>query len=417
MAYRNILAAGIAALFLAGNAFGDNTVVSGTFDGSESSTSGLPGSCSASQQLNYQVMEQLQVSTSGTYAVKDALSFNLFEGVDINANLFQGPFNPEAWEANLITPGGIDDGEKVELNAGTAYTLVVQHYCKNLEGAWAVTFSGPGSVSSDSVVMVPVWTEGEFVNGDPVTDSDCGNSQYRESGPIRVSESGTYYYTDISIDFDVDMCLQVYSAPFDPANPTKNRLAWFEDRGIVELQENTDYYFVAQPETSAATGEFFYVLAPPAPFNIQHPMAGNWFDPPTSGQGFFLDVYDANNLMFLGWYTYDLERPDESATALIGDPGHRWLTALGPVSGNKAELEIYWASGMIFNSPTPPKQVSEQDGTITVEFFDCRFGEVTYDIWSVGEQGTIPIRRIVEDVVPMCEALTDGPGEPGLLEP
>jgi len=37
----------------------------------------------------------------------------------------------------------------------TNYVLVVQHWCFNREGAWAVTFSGPGSVNSTSAVTVP----------------------------------------------------------------------------------------------------------------------------------------------------------------------------------------------------------------------------------------------------------------------
>jgi len=305
----------------------------------------------------------------------------------------------------------------VELNAGADYTLVVQHWCENREGAWAVTLSGPGSATSASLVMVPAWTEGVFADDDPVTDSSCGNSQYQETGPLQMPVSGTYYFTDISIQFVVDMCLQIFSAPFDPANPTANRVEWFRDRGTVDLEAGKDYYFVSQPETSASAGEFFYVFAPPAPFRIQHAMAGNWFDPPTSGQGFFMDVYDSFNLMFVGWYTYDLERPADDVTAQIGDPGHRWLTALGSFTGNKAVLDIYWTSGMIFDSATPPKQVSEKDGTLMVEFFDCWFGEVTYDILSVGVMGTIPIRRINNDVVPLCESLTGGPGQPGPLTP
>ncbi len=401
------------------SAFAVNSAVSGVFDGSEQRIAPLPGTCGGTEPLGYQEVGVFQVSESGIYTLTDPYNFI---GVDISANVYQNSFNANNPASNLVTPDGVDEAERINLVAGTNYVLVVQLWCGNpdriwvnREGAWAVTFSGPGALTSASKVNIPDWTDGEFTIDDPTSSTDCGNSQYQQTGPIQVSTSGTYYYRDVSLDFDVDMCLQVYTAPFNPSNPNANRVFAEDDEGSVELQSGTDYYFVAQPLQSAKTGEFFYIFAPPAPFSITYAMAGSWYYPPTTGQGFLIDVFDTQNLMFLAWFTFDLERPPANTPSMIGDPGHRWMTALGPFTGDTADLNITWSSGMIFDSETPAVE-NETDGTMTVEFDDCFSGSVTYDLGESGRTGTVPIQRIVNDAVSLCETLTEGPGMPGPIE-
>jgi hypothetical protein len=407
-----IILAALAATALPGTLWATNTVLSGIFDGSEARIAPLPGTCPGATALGYRAVSGIQVSASGSYSVVDAFN-NL--GVDVTALLYSGSFNPNAPQSNLLTAGGIDEWDEVGLSSGTNYVLVVQHWCFNREGAWAVTFSGPGSVNSASAVSVPALTQGSFSGADPIADTDCGDSQYRQVGPVQVTRSGLYYYADISIYHAVDVCLQVYTAPFNPANPNANRVGDdMDDLGVVELQAGEDYYFVAQPFGDTDLGEYFFVFAPPAPFRITHAMAGGWFEPATAGQGFLMDVFDNANSMFLAWFTYDLERPGAGASAMIGDPGHRWLTAQGPFSGDTAELDISWTSGMIFDSGTPPFSQT-QDGSITVEFFDCYTGLVTYDLGSAGVQGQVPIQRLGNDAVDLCQALYEGPGQPGPL--
>lgn len=407
-----------ALLALPASAFAASSVLTGTFDGSESKTGALPGTCNTSEAIGYQKVDSFQVSSSGLYTVIDAFNFI---GVDIVGEIYQGSFDPGSPLNNLVTPNGVDVLEDVSLNAGTNYVLIVQHYCVNpervwinREGAWAMTFSGPGDVSSVATAEVPEFTGGNFTAGEPTASTECGNSQYQETGPVRVSSEGTYSFLDVSINYDVDMCLQIYSAPFDPDSPEANRVGLLDDDGSVDLETGQDYYFVVQPFDTPANGEYFYVLAPPAPFSITYAMSGSWFYPPTSGQGFLIDVFDTNNLMFLAWFTYDLERPAGDVPAMIGDPGHRWLTGLGPTVGNTAQLDINWSSGMIFNSAVPPV-ASDPDGSLTVEFYDCYTGLVTYDLGASGRKGEVPIERILNDAVPLCETLTDGPGMPGPL--
>jgi hypothetical protein len=407
---RKLLPVVIPILLAPGAAWAADSVLSGTFDGGDPKTTNLPGNCSFESQLPYQQIP-FQVIVNGVYNLFDAFNFN---GIDVTALVYQGAFNPNNPQQNLLTLGGVDDFASVDLMTGIDYRLVVQQWCQTREGAWAVTFAGPGNVNSSARRTVPAFTSGSFSNADPLLNSECGNTQFRQSGPIQVSRSGTYFYTDISIAHAVDLCLQIYSAPVNVSNPSQNRIADFDDFGQVELTAGQDYYFVVQPLDTPQSGAYFYVFAPPAEFRLNPGMAGSWHNPATGGQGFFLDVFDNINQLFLAWFTYDLARPAPSVAAEIGDPGHRWLTAFGPFSGASATLDIEWTAGGVFDAPLPATTQS-LDGTIELEFTGCNNGTVTYDLGASGVTGVVPIRRIANDSIPLCESLTEGPGMPGLL--
>jgi hypothetical protein len=111
-------------------------------------------------------------------------------------------------------------------------------------------------------------------------------------------------------------------------------------------------------------------------------------------------------MVFLAWFTFDVERPPEDVTSQLGDPGHRWLTAQGPYQGNTANLTVFVTSGGVFDSNDPPATTDTGgDGTIKLEFADCENGLVSYEITSLGISGEIPIERIVQDNVALCELL------------
>lgn len=143
-------------------------------------------------------------------------------------------------------------------------------------------------------------------------------------------------------------------------------------------------------------------------FVINPGLNDTWYYPGTDGQGFFIIVYPEIQSMFLSWFTFDTERPDESVTAVLGDPGHRWLTAQGGYEGNEATLDVYITSGGVFDSGTP-EPVPGPDGTIVVEFSACNEGTVTYDIPSIDRQGVVPIERVFADSdnLAHCEELAN----------
>ncbi|MFC1775787.1 WD40 repeat domain-containing protein [Pseudomonadota bacterium] len=142
-------------------------------------------------------------------------------------------------------------------------------------------------------------------------------------------------------------------------------------------------------------------------FKINPGLNDAWYNPLTDGQGFFITVFPDLNVVSLAWFTYDTELPPEDAQANLGDPGHRWLTALGPITGNQARMNIEMTSGGLFDTATeitltdPPGS----DGTIILTFNGCNSGSVEYDIPSINRHNVVPIRRVANDNIVICEAL------------
>jgi hypothetical protein len=143
-------------------------------------------------------------------------------------------------------------------------------------------------------------------------------------------------------------------------------------------------------------------------FQINPGLNDAWFDLSTSGQGFLITVFPEIKQMFLAWFTFDTERPADDVTAMLGEPGHRWLTAQGPYHGDTANLTIFVTEGGVFDSTEPVASTDlDGDGTLTIEFADCSAGLVRYQITSLDISGEIPIQRITPDNVALCEALNN----------
>jgi hypothetical protein len=132
-----------------------------------------------------------------------------------------------------------------------------------------------------------------------------------------------------------------------------------------------------------------------------------WYFPDTSGQGFFITVFPDLNAVSLAWFTYDTELPPLDATANLGDPGHRWITAIGSITGNQVSMDIDITSGGIFDDGTDVNHTKPpgSDGTLILTFESCSSGTVEYDIPSINRQGIIPIERVANDNIVLCEAL------------
>lgn len=144
-------------------------------------------------------------------------------------------------------------------------------------------------------------------------------------------------------------------------------------------------------------------------FQINAGLNDAWYNSETDGQGFFITVFPDLGAVSLAWFTYDTELPPADATANLGDPGHRWLTALGPINGNQALMYIEMTSGGIFNTPTEVTRTDPpgSDGTLLLTFNSCNSGTIEYDIPSINRQGTVPIKRVANDNIVLCEALKE----------
>lgn len=175
---------------------------------------------------------------------------------------------------------------------------------------------------------------------------------------------------------------------------------------LISLLEDTDYSVLAQHaritmmlEDDDSEGD---------QITINQGISDAWFNPDTPGQGFFIIVLPDIGKIFLAWFTYDTERPPGSVSAILGDAGHRWMTAFGSFSGDTATLDIEITEGGVFNV-VPPNTSQSVQGTIVLEFIDCDTGLVHFNIPSLGLSGTIPIQRLSNDNIALCESQNAGP--------
>jgi hypothetical protein len=142
-------------------------------------------------------------------------------------------------------------------------------------------------------------------------------------------------------------------------------------------------------------------------FQINAGLNDAWYNPATDGQGFLISVFPERKELFLAWFTYDVERPVNNVTALLGEPGHRWLTAQGQYEGDSAVLTIYVSKGGVFDRAEPPVNTDPAgDGILTIEFADCSEALLNYEITSLGISDQIPLERIVPDNQALCETLS-----------
>lgn len=153
-----------------------------------------------------------------------------------------------------------------------------------------------------------------------------------------------------------------------------------------------------------------YFTQDPQDFNVNEGVNDAWVNPATLGQGFFFVVFPdtAGGLFFMSWFTFDVQRPDASIQAILGEAAHRWVTALGAWTGNVVVLNVELTTGGIFDSEEPKAEQASGYGTIIIEFHDCDHATLTYEIPSLGLKGTIDVTRVVKDNVLICEALQGG---------
>ena len=141
-------------------------------------------------------------------------------------------------------------------------------------------------------------------------------------------------------------------------------------------------------------------------FVINSGLNDAWGDPAVDKQGFFIIVFPDIKKLFLSWFTYDTQRPPNGVTAILGEPGHRWLTAFGGYTGDTATLNIELTQGGIFDA-NPPDPTQSPYGTIELLFNNCNQADLSYNIPSLGLSSATTITRTYAspDNVALCESL------------
>ncbi len=146
-----------------------------------------------------------------------------------------------------------------------------------------------------------------------------------------------------------------------------------------------------------------------ADFAINLGMAGSWFEPATNGQGWVFDVVDnaTTQLLAAAWFTFDTGVPAAPQPGDFGNPQQRWFSALGNFTGNTAVLDIFSPTNGVFNDPNFLVNRGDPVGSMTVSFFDCVSGEISFDFDSPDVvDDTVQITRIASSA--LCQAIVDG---------
>jgi hypothetical protein len=402
---------------------GSTSVLAGMFDGADPVISPEPRSNCPEGPMPYRE-SQFTVSAGGAYVAYSGLP-SWANAPALSISIYRDTFQPASPLANRVgfwrDESTVKAALEARLEAGQTYTLVVRQICEAREGAWAVALVGPGTAQSIDAVVVPAYTNGRFSDSDPEgpVPNGCGwdpedRVRYKVIGPMQVSQSGTHYFQSPAYTDPVEaLCLGVYSAPPSASFPDSNLVQRMFLAGQFDLEAARDYWLVVSSSQPMSAREYSFVLAPPAPFRINKGLADSWYNPDMPGQGIFLDVFEVRNSLFLGWFTYALE----------GEPTdqerHRWLTAFGPFESTRSSLDLQWTAA---DHPRPEGQppTPHVDGRLDLEFHDCRSGLIRYS-WGATDSGTalvegeMPIRRIADDSVALCESLYAGPGTPGRL--
>jgi len=423
----NILIAVAALCLFNTGVFAANHTLSGAFDGTEPFMGAAPGSCDSAAK-RYRVAGTITVSSSGSYRVVDAgnwFPFYLAEGgiADSVVVFYEGNFNPASPATNRVA--AVDEYDDVQLNSGTNYTLVVQHWCEEYNGAYAVVIEGgPGAVSGDGFAS-PAETIGNFDAGTPsayFADVDA-TLRYRADAKT-VSETSGFFFVDLWEETGgTPLLLRVYRDSFDPQNTAANLVynSQGDFIGSFYLQAGVNYVFV-MVEAEADSQQLQYVLYPtttgPALFNAG--LNGSWTSPGIKAQGILMDVIPSFNFVFFAHFTFNdsvvaaatkgggstLQSSVAGGSAVqadIGSGDQRWFTAYGtiPSSGTMMDINYENSSGGRFNAETPVATTDSFYGTGYVDAIACDHLVVNWNLPG-GVTDTRDYYKATQDTVPYC---------------
>jgi len=136
---------------------------------------------------------------------------------------------------------------------------------------------------------------------------------------------------------------------------------------------------------------FLHPFAVAPPIRIDQPgIAGTWYAPYSTGQGFVLDYIAGANTVFMPWFTF-------AQTQANAPSGNVWYTLQGQPSpsATTVDLQMYAADspGVFSTGKTGAKQL----GTAQLSFTDCSHATLRYQFdptTNLGTGGAISLTRL-----------------------
>ena len=414
-------------MFVTSAAFANNVTVTGAFDGSEPSMAADPVSCDGSDK-RFRIAGTITVSSSGNYRILDAgnwFPYALPQGgiADTLVVIYEGSFDSGNPSQNRVA--SVDEFEDVALNAGTSYVLVVQHWCDEINGAFAVVIEGgQATVSGDGFTSLPQ-TIANFDGASPTAYfSDLDGIRRYRADTKTVDVSGPYYFTDVGEELGGSRgSLKVYKDSFDPLNTNSNLV--FNTQGFFvdafSLQAGVNYVFVIV-ENAPDSQRLQYVLFPPGPFNFNPGLNGAWVARGIAHQGILMEVLPSAGILFFAHFTFVdqpvvvsantarlMSQTDNSGDAKVethlGADDQIWLTAFGniPTDGNVMTINYENSTGGRFNSELPVATTDSNYGAGYIEGLACDHLVINWNLPG-GVVDTRDYYKATQDAVPYCES-------------
>ncbi|HEX6832275.1 MAG TPA: DUF4397 domain-containing protein [Rudaea sp.] len=111
---------------------------------------------------------------------------------------------------------------------------------------------------------------------------------------------------------------------------------------------------------------------------VDRSVAGAWYNPATSGQGFTFVPVPSQNRLWGTWYTYDADGKSQVWYSLdtLGTPGTTNADRPGTFDNKHAVFAVTKTTGGVFNTGAPVTSVPA--GELDVTFNDCNAASATY---------------------------------------
>ncbi len=132
-------------------------------------------------------------------------------------------------------------------------------------------------------------------------------------------------------------------------------------------------------------------LGLPSDFKIDFGVSGAWFEPATTGQGFFMEAIPTSQVLAVAWFTFI----PENMSAEPGVPNHRWFTGAGSYVDNVATIDLTLTTGGEFDLETPVENSPAGSvGSVSIEFHSCTEATLVYELFEENLSGVIELKRI-----------------------
>ena len=118
-------------------------------------------------------------------------------------------------------------------------------------------------------------------------------------------------------------------------------------------------------------------------------LSGSWYDSTRSGEGFVIDITDADNgdaRAVVSWYTYNVD----------GSGAQAWVIGSGPVVGDTIIADMTITDGTGFGASFDANDVNRTPwGQVRIKFNGCESATVTYEsLDSNYGSGSYPVQRL-----------------------